>query len=58
VDFYEQHKDKLGYSQRTIEDAIKKVKNEVAWGKKNLPDIEFWLDHVLPNFKNSIGVKI
>ena len=49
---HEEHKEELGYSLEILEDAIERAQKDVKWVNENVPDLEFWLDRVLPTLKN------
>ncbi|XP_069705439.1 aminopeptidase N-like [Periplaneta americana] len=43
-----EHEGKLGYTQSVFEEAIKKATKTIEWCRSNLPDINIWLEDVLP----------
>ncbi|XP_069687534.1 aminopeptidase N-like [Periplaneta americana] len=41
--FYEDHKEKLGYSHITVETIIQEVRRAIEWNKEHLDEVEAWL---------------
>ncbi|KAJ4429177.1 hypothetical protein ANN_26180 [Periplaneta americana] len=51
-EFYARFSRKLGTAVSVVEEAMKDINEELAWGRAHLPAIEYWLDLMLPHFDN------
>ncbi|XP_076290269.1 aminopeptidase N isoform X1 [Lasioglossum baleicum] len=48
-ELYKNRQDEFDTASHIIKEALKLIKHETEWSKKNLPVIEAWLDENLPN---------